>query len=122
MRRLAMNCAFLRDIAELPSVFGFDVATGGIVNALMKYSTFDELLFFYPPGRPPTNLGIHEELGRKVRYEPISKVGQVLRTERINTWFQPDCWTEAINLRTPLAIEPFPFSTTIHIAWSPTLI
>jgi hypothetical protein len=51
-RTLAMVCSFLRDTADLPSVFGFDVAVNGIVQALLQYSSYDRFIFFHPPGQP----------------------------------------------------------------------
>ena len=120
---LAMDCSFLRDTSGLPSVFGFDVAMNGIVQALLRDSTYDRFIFFHPPGQPaPVELKSRVRAGAELRLEPTTRIQSAIRNGEITAWFQPDTVTEPVNYRTVFARRPFPFSTMIHIAWSPRLV
>jgi D-inositol-3-phosphate glycosyltransferase len=122
-RTLAMVCSFLRDTADLPSVFGFDVAVNGIVQALLQYSSYDRFIFFHPPGQPtPVELRSLLRTGVELGFEPTTKIPAAIRSGGITSWFQPDTMTEPVNYRTEFAASPFPFSTLIHIACRPDLI
>jgi glycosyltransferase involved in cell wall biosynthesis len=122
-RTLAMDCSFLRDTSGLPSVFGFDVAVNGIVQALLRESTYERFIFFHPPGQPaPVDLHSRVRAGAELRLEPTTRIQSAIRNGDITAWFQPDTVTEPVNYRTAFSRAPFPFSTMIHIAWSPRLI
>src|SRR3984957_13276885 len=122
-RTLAMDCSFLRDTSGLPSVFGFDVAVNGIVQALLRYGTYDRFLFFHPPGKPaPVELAARVRTGTELLLESTTRIPAAIREQSITIWFQPDTATEPVNYRTALARPLFPFSTMIHIACAPRLI
>ncbi len=125
VRTLAMDCAFLRDTSDLPSVFGFDVAVTGLVEALLRYGTYDRYLLFHVPGEPSDRLtALHARLGADaaLRLESRTEIPRVVRDQGITTWFQPDTTTEWVNYRTAFGTTTFPFSTVIHIACAPRLI
>jgi D-inositol-3-phosphate glycosyltransferase len=120
---LAIECSFLRKTTDLPSVFGFDVAVKGILDAILRYGTQDRILLFHPPARPiPEEIVSGMKTHAEVRPESLINLPRILRKGDITCWFQPDTQTEAVNYRSALSLFPFPFSTVIHIAWSPRLI
>ena len=125
MRTLAMDGSFLRDTDDLPSVFGFDVAVTGIVDALLRYGTYDRYTFFHVPGEPGdrlTALGTRTRTGAEVCLESRTQIPALVRNGGPTAWFQPDTTTEWLHYRSAFARTPFPFSTVIHIACAPRLI
>ena len=123
-RTLAMDCSFVRDTADRPSIWGFDVATDGIVDALLRYGTYDRYILFYPPGRRPDRL-VRGEHGRPtvdLRFQLTPAIPAEIASGDITTWFQPDTRTLTVNYRTAFGRTPFPFATLIHTAWASHLI
>jgi glycosyltransferase involved in cell wall biosynthesis len=124
-RTLAMDCSFLRDTTDLPSVFGFDVAVKGLVDALLRHGTYDRYTFFHVPGEPADSLAaLRARLprGAELQLESRTQIPRLIKDGGLTTWFQPDTTTEWVNYRSAIAPTPFPFSTVIHIACAPRLI
>jgi glycosyltransferase involved in cell wall biosynthesis len=119
-----MDCSFLRDTTDLPSVFGFDVAVEGLVNALLRYGSCEQYLLFHVPGERPAafdELRARLRPGAQLRFASRTEIPSSL-AQGVSSWFQPDTTTEWINYRAAFATKPFPFSTVIHIACAPRLI
>ncbi|HYM78051.1 MAG TPA: glycosyltransferase family 4 protein [Candidatus Dormibacteraeota bacterium] len=122
-KTLAMDCSFLGRYGDLPSVFGFDIAVNGFVDALLRYSTYDRFFFFYQPGQDIGSLSRSNlPVGADLQIQSINNLPTVIKTGDITTWFQPDTETMPVNYRNAFTKRPFPFSTVIHNAFAPDII
>lgn len=124
-RTLAMDCSFLRDTANLPAVFGFDVAVNSLLDALLRYGSFERYVLFHPPGWAADRIAsLRTELRSDAEFVPtsITEIPAVLGRGEVSSWFQPDTSTELLRYRTAFTSAPLPFSTLIHIAWGPRLV
>lgn len=122
-RSLALDSSFLSRYGDLPSVFGFDIAVGGILDALMRYSSYDRFFYFQQPGALPLrrpDLPLERELDVRIEYS--TRIPEIIGSDDIVTWFQPDTETEPVKYRNAFASRPFPFTSLVHNAFSPQMV
>ena len=124
-RTLALDCASLRDTADLPSTFGFDAALEGFIDAALRFSSYERLVLFHPPGWAPQRrdaLRARARAGADVRLASAHEIPRYVQQREISVWFQPDTRTEPVNYRSVFGGAVFPFTTPIYIAWGPQLL